>query len=124
MEGYKAKMADVAERYNFRVLGVEKKQLILCRNIDTWNKTENGDMGPSLMLKLCPACLYDPLLQIRSYIRYKMKEEGEGLSVRRRNRRRKDMDRRKIQLQNLAQRALTARAKESGESREGWRREM
>ena len=27
------------------------------------------------MLKLCPACLYDPLLQIRSYIRYKMKEE-------------------------------------------------
>ena len=33
--------------------------------------------GPSLMLKLCPACLYDPLLQIRSYIRYKMKEEEE-----------------------------------------------
>ena len=30
------------------------------------------------MLKLCPACLYDPLLQIRSYIRYKMKEEEEA----------------------------------------------
>ena len=78
------------------------------------------------MLKLCPACLYDPLLQIRSYIRYKMKEGEEEASPCE-----DGIGEGKIWIAVkfsskilLSARALTARAKESGESREGWRREM
>ena len=69
------------------------------------------------MLKLCPACLYDPLLQIRSYIRYKMKEEEEASPCE------DGIGEGKIWIAVkfsskilLSARALTARAKESGES--------
>ena len=62
-------MADVAERQLSSSFNLKSGiKSAIGRNFDTWNKPENGDTGPSSILKLWPVCLYDLLLQIRPLI--------------------------------------------------------